>query len=59
MSSIVDTPYSTLTQPTSGWQLFKTWLWVSLPQDWHGRIRLIGASSCYGRLQLPSPPLAC
>ncbi|GHS73005.1 hypothetical protein EKTHUN627_38040 [Enterobacter kobei] len=23
MSSIVDTPYSTLTQPTSGWQLFK------------------------------------
>ncbi len=24
MSSIVDTPYSTLPQPKSGWQLFKS-----------------------------------
>ncbi|HHQ5967787.1 TPA: VirK/YbjX family protein, partial [Enterobacter hormaechei subsp. hoffmannii] len=24
MSSIVDTPYSTLSQPKSGWQLFKS-----------------------------------
>ena len=27
MSSIVDTPYSTLSQPKSGWQLFKSGHW--------------------------------
>lgn len=59
MSSIVDTPYSTLPQPKSGWQLFKSLASGSPRRGWRGKIRPIDVSLCCARWQRRSPLRAC
>ena len=59
MSSIVDTPYSTLSQPKSGWQLFKSSVTGAITPAWHGKIPPIDVSLRFARWPHRSAPHVC
>lgn len=61
MSSIVDTPYSTLSQPKSGWQLFKSLVTGAITPGlaWHGKTPPIDVSLRFARWRRRSAPHVC
>jgi hypothetical protein len=59
MSSIVDTPFSNLPQPASGWQLFSHLASGKLTPGLAWQNPPIDVNSCYVRWRRLSVPLAC